>query len=829
MPFLRVVGPDSLQGDAVIELRSSKTLIGAGTSTCDVVLPDADGVLEVHALLSLSPAKSSGSLVPFSTAAGGACYLNGQQIPQDGVRVVHGDRLAFGASPGYNAFIFELTGNRSTNSLSSTIRQSSTRDFRKALDALRGDRESTQRQRMAHDLSATSLASASPDKSVKGAGVGASREEQFSKLLANASSDSAMSGYVERKLRERQLKSIVSITDSELNGGRAMMEPPPSLLSSMSESTGSRAASSFKDSILDRPIGGFKDKSLTSSSAFTSTAEKNYAEIEKLHLSQRMRQVNRVLNGSMTFGDSYMAGESEVGESKNSVDDDDVLSRTRTSSIKTSIRKPSNNLHRTSVEEERELSEVDDDDDDELPIMSEKPPQPTSVAPKVTESSDTTKLNDQGFQIQDQKEESEHIDDLEDEQEESLTDSLPGFSEHIRGAAAKALHLNARSVSRASTGSAKANSSRLSLAIDPAAAVPATKTRTALHQKLIDQAIHQRQLDTVAEVFVRWKRGLRIQAQRRLQKAQQQRKLSEHLRIRRRNQAFSKWHSLASIQSQIVSCRIDAFQTRSGSRLVCSAFFKWARSTQISVRAKHMLHGILTRTLLRHNGKAFRTWRENLLLTGQTSSEDRLRVYYDVHIENRLINVAVRHFSRVNREKLHRIARAWLHAAKEEKMMARQFVHTARCHFDRSCRERLRRVLKCWQAVGSKVKRRCGIINRLIHRQASDRVRRALAIWKVESLIRRSEQTVRHEVEKVKTKSNQELEKLDERHRSTKREIESELSRRLKELGEKLQHKDTALKVAMSKIEERKQQKVSCSLALALLRPVAYCVNGRPM
>ncbi|RLN75579.1 hypothetical protein BBJ28_00024801 [Nothophytophthora sp. Chile5] len=164
MPFLR---PLLESVASSLELRSSKTLIGSGASTCDVVIA-GENVLELHALLNLTADNTSAKLVPFSTASAGVCYVNDNVVPRDGAVVVHGDRVAFGGT--HNAFLFELTpspptasespmkpqrsdatvnsrqrfdsGAGSVNTTSNDVSNSS-RAFRKALDVLRGDRKAT--------------------------------------------------------------------------------------------------------------------------------------------------------------------------------------------------------------------------------------------------------------------------------------------------------------------------------------------------------------------------------------------------------------------------------------------------------------------------------------------------------------------------------------------------------------------------------------------------------------------------------------------------------------------------------------------------------------
>ncbi|TMW68577.1 hypothetical protein Poli38472_006045 [Pythium oligandrum] len=122
--------------------------------------------------------------------------------------------------------------------------------------------------------------------------------EKLGKFLLEASTDSLLSEYVERKLRQSREHSIPVTSDNEKRRGSrippSVMEPPPSL----SSSTVSSLRSSLADSILNRTanqvVGGKEDTVVRESSSMLSTAERNYAEIEKLRLSQRLREVNNV-------------------------------------------------------------------------------------------------------------------------------------------------------------------------------------------------------------------------------------------------------------------------------------------------------------------------------------------------------------------------------------------------------------------------------------------------------------------------------------------------------------------------------------------------------
>ncbi|KAE8980844.1 hypothetical protein PR002_g23995 [Phytophthora rubi] len=369
MPFLR-----SLEAvDSSLELRSSKTLIGSAAATCDVVVT-GDNVLELHALLNLAADKASAKLVPFSTTEAGVCYVNDVVVPREGAVVVHGDRVAFGHPR--NVFLFELTPHPQMTAVSSAqsietenstqhSTASANRAFRKALDTLRGDRKTTTptasvmasiqsnqpAARNRSSISSTGTATPSLSKS----------KDQLSKFLLEASTDSLLSDYVERKLKQRQ------------NGSKTRSSPA-SLASS--------------------------------SSVRQSREERNLAEVEKLRLSQRIREVNDVLNGDMEFRESCLSPSAKSVSKP----------RWRDGNNKKPIR--------TSIDEnDDEDDDEEEDDDDDLPSMMEKHTspladhRPVSVSASIqTEHSDQDNISPRPSHVKDEEVE----EDLPDNSLESL-------------------------------------------------------------------------------------------------------------------------------------------------------------------------------------------------------------------------------------------------------------------------------------------------------------------------------------------------------------------------------------------------------------------------
>ncbi|KAE8884086.1 hypothetical protein PF003_g31819 [Phytophthora fragariae] len=316
MPFLR-----SLEVvDSSLELRSSKTLIGSAAATCDVVVT-GDNVLELHALLNLAADKASAKLVPFSTTEAGVCYVNDVVVPREGAVVVHGDRVAFGHPR--NVFLFELTPHPQMTAVSSAhsietenstqhSTASANRAFRKALDTLRGDRKTTTPTASVMASIQSNQPAARNRSIISSAGTSApsvsKSKDPLSKFLMEASTDSLLSDYVERKLKQRQ------------NGSKTLSSPA---------------------------------SVASSSSVRQSREERNLAEVEKLRLSQRIREVNDVLNGDMEFRESCLS------PSAKSVSKPHWRDGNNRKSIRTSI-------------DENGDDDEEEDEDDDLPSMMEK-------------------------------------------------------------------------------------------------------------------------------------------------------------------------------------------------------------------------------------------------------------------------------------------------------------------------------------------------------------------------------------------------------------------------------------------------------------------------
>ncbi|KAL3666739.1 hypothetical protein V7S43_008362 [Phytophthora oleae] len=490
MPFLR-----SLEVESSQELRSLKTLIGSGSATCDVVISDVN-VLELHALLNLSTDKASAKLVPFSVSA--VCYVNDVVVPREGAVVVHGDRVAFGSVR--NAFVFELIPHpemkavqqsiETENSIDAT-RASGNRAFRKALDTLRGDRKTS----ITNASVAASLQSnlqATRNRSIMSSSASSTpslkSKNQLSRFLLEASTDSLLTDYVDRKLKQRSV-------------------------SNQSESQ-SRASYSLQQS----------------------REQRNLAEVEKLRLSQRIRQVNDVLNGDMTFQESYLSPSSKSSRRQNSQWPDEINESSGRDSIIQVAGK-------TRVDGRDGNDE--EDEEDELPMMMERANFSQMSVPASLSASIQTEHSDESNSLQlPEKTPSEHRVDSP-----SQSNSPP----RARNFFSKAMTLGFNDLTRSHSRPIKTERQEAA--------------KSALQQKIINQTIRRKRNEAMAEAFVRWTRGLRIQSQNRERKAQQLVKVRAALGKLRRDQCFIRWQAFAALSGQVIICRLDAFQQRCERRL----------------------------------------------------------------------------------------------------------------------------------------------------------------------------------------------------------------------------------------------------------------------
>jgi hypothetical protein len=257
-------------GNETYPLNTTRNLIGRSATKCNVVLT-REGVLDVHALLTLSPSLSSAFVLPMPSKKDGKAaliFLNDQLMTgkqlvtskekekqeqddddEDGFTIKHGDKIAFGMKE--NTFIFDLLPlkkeqqpmEQSASPMKESMNTMSS--FRVQMDALRGDRQQSTRSlgasgymsRDRHQKASDSL----NNSATMGMNMGASSSWDSNKFLMDASMDSMLSEYVERKLRLSSTNASMKASRS-IFPRREVMEPPSSM--SFNSSIG------FNDSIV---------------------------------------------------------------------------------------------------------------------------------------------------------------------------------------------------------------------------------------------------------------------------------------------------------------------------------------------------------------------------------------------------------------------------------------------------------------------------------------------------------------------------------------------------------------------------------------------------
>ncbi|EGZ05694.1 hypothetical protein PHYSODRAFT_532776 [Phytophthora sojae] len=671
MPFLRSL--DVV--DSSLELRSSKTLIGSAAATCDVVVT-GDNVLDLHALLNLASDKASAKLVPFSTSEAGVCYVNDVVVPREGATVVHGDRVAFGHPR--NVFLFELTPHPQMTAMSTAQSieteyshdASANRAFRRALDTLRGDRKATTpnasvmasiqtNQRNRRSVSSVESSAPSPSKS----------KDQLSKFLLEASTDSLLSDYVERKLKQRRSGSTALSRQSSVAG---------------SQQRDSRRGDS------------------ASSSVRQSRETRNLVEVEKLKLSQRIREVNDVLNGDMDFQDSYLSPTAKSNE-----DEDD-----------------------------------DEEEDDDLPAMMEKPASPPANHRLASLSASI------------QTEHSEQVSEVSGPQQQRQSSNPPKARDFF----AKAMSLGLNDLTRSDSRPVKVERQ--------------DAAKTALHEKLINQTIRLKRNEIKSQTFVRWQRGLRIQSQNRERKARKLQEVSAALGKLRRGHIFHLWRDVATLSSQVIICRLEAFQQRCESRLVRKCWTALYQHHLSMAQRSKLLRGLVVKKALLTRHVAFRRWERVARLH---TTQNRL-----LELQRREQHILDVHLERISERHYHH----------------------------RSVQPLLVQILRRWRAIADQHKKQQQKLRRVFLRRASKLVLRS---WRKWSEVTHLEQ---YHV-KLKMQAEQYIQQTTERLTSQHEQVQS--SRR--------EDHATQLQKLMEVIEEKDQEleKLKRQQRAEVLEKVCYC------
>ncbi|KAL7683490.1 putative forkhead-associated (FHA) domain, SMAD/FHA domain superfamily [Plasmopara halstedii] len=561
MPFLR-----SLKNDRSYKLCSSKTLIGSEDSTCDFVISD-DNVLELHALLYISIGKASAKLIPLSTAQTGVCYVNDVIVREDGAVIVHGDRLSFGDAN--NAFVFEITPHseetanpqqllekkKSKQFLADQTRDNHT--LQKAVNALRRDRNLP-------NISAGTLIQSNLQRAPKQncsskvtfADPSSLLEEQLSRYLLEASTDSLLNEYVERKLSQRK-------------NGHSLIENID-----QSGSLGVRQSRQMQ----------------------------NIAELDKLQL---IRDVNDVLNGDIQFQDSYLLPPATSER-------DNPPQTFETFSV-------SHNDDDVATDDNEK-----DEEDDALPDMMEKASSDmiTMQKPMKLPASVQTEPSNKDLREQENDRLDHSFESVVDSEISRLKHHLdsPGRSYNTpvaRNFTSKAIELGVNDMTRP-------------INTDRQEAV-----KIALRETNAGEITRHMTNEYMDNFIVRWKRGLLIQSQNRQRRARQIAQAGATFERLHRDQSFNRWRALAFLNSQVMSCRMGAFQLRSQRRLLRMCWLAFCRFYFSTRLRSILLRGLAKRKVMVKKYGAFQVWRyfaQNCLTRDQLheiqcSIQKRLDVY----------------------------------------------------------------------------------------------------------------------------------------------------------------------------------------------------------
>ncbi|KAG1697562.1 hypothetical protein DVH05_016002 [Phytophthora capsici] len=710
MPFLR-----SLEAESSQELRSSKTLIGSGSATCDVVISGAN-VLDLHALLNLSSDKASATLVPFSASA--VCYVNDVVVPRQGAVVVHGDRVAFGSPR--NTFVFELTPHlqiktvQESTETENSIDPGGNRSFRKALDTLRGDRKtampnasvaaSLQSNLQATRNRSTVSSSASSMPSLKS-------KNQLSRFLLEASTDSLLTDYIDRKLNQRNSNSSVA---------------------SYNQSEGpSRASYGVRQS----------------------REKRNLAEVEKLRLSQRIREVNDVLNGDMTFQESYLSPSNRRNSQRPDAVNDSV------------------------IQDDGSDRNGDEDEEDELPVMMERAVNfsQTSIPASLSASIQT-----------------EHSDE-NDTRQLSGNNSSDNSPPRARSFFAKAMTLGFNDLTRSHSRTIKTERQEAA--------------KTALQQKIINQTIRRKRSEIMTEAFVRWKRGLRIQNQNREHKAQQLITVRKALDKLRRDQYFIRWRTFAALCGQVIICRLDAFQQRYERRLMRKIWTALCSNFLTSRQQSKSLRRLITRKAVVARQSAFRHWQnfiERSSVHNQLSEVQRVeRCKLEIH----LARMAIRHY---NQRILHPLLVAYFRRWRERSdQRQRQRLHLRRA--ERHYSQRIERPLlakhfRRWKERADRWQKQRRVLRRILVRGTSKLAQKAWRKW-IETAL-----AVRFTAD-VKKRTEQQIQQTEERlinqHNQVQRTLQENHAQQLQKLMTMIEEKNQQLELLQQQQRAQDLQKAA--------------------
>lgn len=425
--------------------------------------------------------------------------------------------------------------------------------------------------------------------------------------------------------------------------------------------------------------------------------------------------------------------------------------------------------HNLDTETSKGVTESDGDEsleDDDLPVMMEKKKPTRSPLRPEAQSVPT-----------------QEPEEAEGEQDDHLLDSLPGFSEPIRVTQAKTEATNGSNMTRLSNASAApTNSSN--------APPGKAQQRTRLHQQLIDQRIRYKRQEILGHAFVRWRRGLRVQRQNRVTRGQQLQKTRLRLVLCRRDNCFSQWKAVSQLMSQVINCRVDAFQQRVANRLVRRVWTEWRIRYLRSRRQLASLGSVLRSQWKKRIQQAFAHWQKH-------SVEKRHKQTVTMCLDE--------HRSAMDRykERLSRLQCA-----------------------QRGVRSRLLPILRNWKQLAQQQRSRRECIRRLIKRGfLSKQKRMAWITWKQVALLTKHVDLLHNQHDDRLKAAIEEQRQL---HQQLKQEADAYHEKEAQALREQAERATTRVRQLQQAKQKTEQQKVRAAIEFlfqwrsnAVGRPIA--------
>jgi hypothetical protein len=348
--------------------------------------------------------------------------------------------------------------------------------------------------------------------------------------------------------------------------------------------------------------------------------------------------------------------------------------------------------------DEEDHDEQDEESVDELPALVEKPPRkpaveasrfappldhrPTPEAPLNSSIASSLGKSLHGHETHTHVVSSRHSDESV---ELPVDESLPSFSEAIMKQPARP---NGERVAL-STPPPIAASQPVAMQVDPVEPRRSTRTaRSQLHQQLIDRTLRLKRHECLTDAFHRLRRGLRIQQQRRREKAKQFQLSDRKLQLLRRNRSFWRWKQWTEHRHQVLECREEAFAQRQRVRIVRSLWTQWVVATLRAKHARRLLRRYVVSIGARRVRSGFQRWRIEVERLRSAGREQCLIRTYESIFERRMEAIAQSHHqTRITHARLQRVVSAWHGLASQRSTRKRVLRRMLQAGFHRGQRQ----------------------------------------------------------------------------------------------------------------------------------------------